>query len=200
MKQAKTIGLMLLVAGCSCPDEMLVSNSFTPKEEQMLAGALDEWEEATDADLGLELTFGWMPIFEISEDTFHGKDGKATIHIMDKDSYGYRDIAHYYEGFKGYTRFNNTWSVVLVRQDSKNKDRKEELEELYAVMLHEFGHYFGQYHHKDGGVMAEGAEFACIDSLTLEDMCRSLDCGPNAHQTCTDKGYPDTYDSVFSNY
>lgn len=201
MRSVLVTTLMLVAVGCSYPEEMLVSANFSEEEEQMVKATLAEWEEATDTDLGLKLVFGWRPVFEFSEDTFHGVDGKATLHITDKGSYGYQDVAEYYEDFRGYTRYYTTWSTIIVRYPLIEGKEEKIKNRMYGVLLHEFGHYFGQYDHKEDGLMHwRGAKYACIDSMTLEDMCQSLNCGPNAHQTCTDKGYPDTYDGVFGEY
>lgn len=183
--------LTLVVLGCHMPDEILVSSSFLPKEEEMVQDALDEWEEALDLDTGIVLYFGWTPIFKFDEDTFESKDGKATMHIVERYDDAYQSIAFKYdENYEGYTRYLTTWSIVVVRQNDPNKEPELNEQRFRNVLLHEFGHYMGHYKHKGDGLMTESVNsfnpVDCIDQATVERMCGSpkWNCGPNAHSTC----------------
>ena len=190
--QITSLFLVCLSVGCTMPDEILVSNAFLPEEEAAVQAALDEWEEAMDTDTGVTLTFGWQPVFEFDEDTFESHDGKATMHVVEKYSKGYQSVAHHYdEDFAGYTRYNTTWSIVMVRQNDPDDTEDLQSRKFYHVALHEFGHYLGHYRHngkKGVSLMNDTVDsnnpVVCIDQGTLDRMCRFWDCGPSAHSTC----------------
>lgn len=170
--------------GCSPPTEMLVDNTFTEREQELIAEALEEWVTATDGAIELNLLFGWErgKPFAITE--MKMVDGKSTMHKSGSKDPGYIEMKEVVgKEFAGRTHlYDDRWSIVIVTS-SKNEHK------FKSVIMHELGHYlvFDSTHLSEGLMhpkMKDQAAAGCIDQYTLDKACAILRCGPAAKATC----------------
>lgn len=170
---------MICCSNCADPT-LYIDDEFSPKEQEMINWAIDQWEIASDSsdllftenkELSHTFSFNnWNDLSEIG--LYRLKNTDIGLSQIYKNTDCSQD--------RGLAQVRGNIAVVIDNIDS---------DEIFKhVILHEFGHFFGIDGHTESGLMQSGSDITCIDQVSLDWMCsfEENECGRNSAPTCID--------------
>lgn len=183
--------VLLSTSGCFGVETLYVDSEFSERERDFIERARDEWVIATDTHgegADVPLSFGYQLGHDFTKDDYlPGPGGDIDIlHRVIMDDPGYQALKEQRGfDFEGTTNTHTPRSnrVMVLVMDRINQAPHPD-KTLWAVALHEFGHWHGIYDHLDSGIMSPTAEGGCIDQAAVDTVCEWMDCGPHAGSTC----------------
>lgn len=171
------LAFALLAACCPYTDAaapMHFDEEWTEPELAVLSAAMTEWAVALDVQLG-PMVYGHP----------HGLDlgrwasTENVVHRLREEEPITQALRTVSCNFAGMASWTGPIAIAVDVLDSPWA--------LRHVMLHELGHHYGHCEHSEAPslmVGSIGADLDCIDAATVEVVCDSQDCGPDAGGTC----------------
>ena len=200
MKNLFALGLVCASIGCtnSGPYYLGLDISFSPREKEMVYEVLAEWKEAADHMDG-EIIIDNFIVAPESPEEFSIDTWDNYNHFILKvasTSPGAWEIKNRYD--PNYTAYTEYWPnqrmVILTDLLVQRNTIDGVLDEVgYALSFrklfrHEVGHILNLDHESDSTIMAAKIDWKtpdCIDQNTLDEFCDANQCGPAAHETCS---------------